>query len=109
MRLSSLSAALFAAFAWTTQAAQDEQVKSVSVRTDSSQCLLCFVPRLTLQFTAQDTYSDPGSSPKEAERRTDAIPVHTADTYLDSPTLTLICRVAGSNSEEIPSFAPTRT
>lgn len=32
MRLSSLSAALFAAFAWTTNAAEEGEIKSVSVR-----------------------------------------------------------------------------
>ena len=33
MRLSSLSAALFAAFAWTTSATEETEIKSVSVRT----------------------------------------------------------------------------
>lgn len=32
MRLSSLSAALFAALAWTTNAAEEGEIKSVSVR-----------------------------------------------------------------------------
>jgi hypothetical protein len=32
MRLSSLSAAFFAAFAWTAKAAEEGEIKSVSVR-----------------------------------------------------------------------------
>lgn len=61
MRLSSLSAALFAALAWTTNAAEEGEIKSVSVRfAPWEQKDYCVNVQIANIGAAADAHSCPG-------------------------------------------------